>query len=142
MCILTLSACGGSDDEPKPDTDKPSEADMKRTQGAVPAADLIGKTIEGPSEDGRFAHEITFIDATRYKTNTLITKPFGYIEEVGTYKLRITDEYTYIEAKQIVDGKEYNSYYDGRRLSYKWKDGKAQKSIIYLDDGESLLIFK
>lgn len=141
LCILTMTACGG-DDEPTPDPDKPSAEDLARKQGAVPAADLIGKTLEGPSKDGRFAHEITFVDATHYKTDTYDAVQNALIQEEGTYKLRITDKYTYIDASWKFRDEDVPSYINNCRLSYNWKDGKPDKLIVVMNDGGALLFFK
>ena len=141
LCILTMTACGGND-EPTPDPDKPSAEDLARKQGAVPAADLIGKTLEGPSKDGRFAHEITFVDATHYKTDTYDAVQKAWIQENGTYKLKVSDQYTNVETTWVEDGQEYSSLINNCRLSYNWKDGKPNKLIVVMNDGDALLFFK
>lgn len=77
LCILTMTACGGDDD------------DLGYKGVAVEYSDVVGKTIFYSDLDNDKTCKLTFVDHENYKFKRVdFYNPYKNTEERGSYSLK------------------------------------------------------
>ena len=118
LCILTMTACGGDDDD-----------DLGYKGIAVEKSDVVGKTLAYVDLYTGDIYKLKFIDGKKYTfTMTDYSRPYNSKEEKGTYTLAKKKGYTLIHTTKDGGG---SGRYNGAHMYYK--DYDKDKVAIFID---------
>lgn len=125
LCILTLSACGGSDEPDISDAYKGIAVDQSEIVGHTLAFSSTGTTI----------HKLTFVDGKNYTYKvTSVKYPSQNKDEKGTYSLTKNKGYSLLKMTKSTGSA---AIFDNGRMYYK--DYDKEKTAIFINS--TMLVF-
>lgn len=117
LCILTMTACGGDDD------------DLGYKGIAVEKSEVVGKTLAYVDLYTGDIYKLKFIDGKKYTfTMTDYSRPYNSKVEKGAYTLAKKKGYTLIHTTKDGGG---SGRYNGAHMYYK--DYDKDKVAIFID---------